>query len=89
MSETTFTAPPTTWRYRLSERTAGADAWGTGTSLEWVASSPPAPHNFDVLPPIRSFAPVWDLHHGGVGHREEGGEPVHGDAEPLPEEVSP
>ncbi len=41
-------------------RTAAADAWGTGTGLEWAASSPPPPHNFDRVPPVRSFAPMLD-----------------------------
>jgi cytochrome c oxidase subunit I len=38
---------------------AGPDPWG-GHTLEWAASSPPARHNFDVLPPIRSYAPLLD-----------------------------
>ncbi len=38
---------------------AGADPWG-GHTLEWAASSPPARHNFEVLPPIRSYAPLLD-----------------------------
>jgi cytochrome c oxidase subunit I len=40
--------------------TAAADAWDGGNSLEWAATSPPARHNFDSLPPIRSFRPVFD-----------------------------
>ena len=42
-------------------RSAPADPWGTGMSLEWATSSPPPPHNFDALPPIRSYAPLYDL----------------------------
>ncbi|MCW2953482.1 MAG: ctaD2 [Conexibacter sp.] len=38
---------------------AGPDPWG-GHSLEWATSSPPPPHNFDALPPVRSFAPLLD-----------------------------
>ena len=34
---------------------AGHDPWG-GDSLEWFALSPPDPHNFDVLPDVRSDA---------------------------------
>jgi cytochrome c oxidase subunit 1 len=49
----------------LRGRSAPADAWGTGMSLEWATSSPPPPHNFDALPPIRSYAPLYDLRHGG------------------------
>ncbi len=40
-------------------RTATADPWGANT-LEWATSSPPPPHNFDALPPIRSGRPVFD-----------------------------
>ncbi len=74
-------------RASLAPRTADADAWGTGTSLEWVASSPPALRNFAALPPIRSFAPVWDLHHGAADSPGEGGEPGHGHAEAQPQEA--
>jgi cytochrome c oxidase subunit 1 len=38
------------------------DPWG-GFSLEWTTSSPPPPHNYDRLPPIRSERPAFDLHH--------------------------
>ena len=41
---------------------AGPDPWA-GPSLEWATSSPPPPHNFDALPPIRSYAPLLDLRH--------------------------
>jgi cytochrome c oxidase subunit 1 len=43
-----------------SSRTAPADPWG-GYSLEWYTSSPPPPHNFDDLPPIRSERPMYDV----------------------------
>jgi cytochrome c oxidase subunit 1 len=43
-----------------SRRPAGDDPW-QGQTLEWATSSPPPPHNFDALPPIRSFAPLLDL----------------------------
>ena len=45
----------------LRARTAPADAWGTGMSLEWMASSPPPAHNFDAVAPVRSYAPLYDL----------------------------
>jgi cytochrome c oxidase subunit 1 len=38
---------------------AGPDPWG-GHTLEWATTSPPPPHNFDGLPPIRSYAPLLD-----------------------------
>jgi heme/copper-type cytochrome/quinol oxidase subunit 1 len=39
---------------------AGHDPWG-GESLEWFALSPPDPHNFDVLPDVRSARPMCDI----------------------------
>jgi cytochrome c oxidase subunit I+III len=39
---------------------AGHDHWG-GNSLEWFALSPPEPHNFDVLPDVRSDRPMRDI----------------------------
>jgi cytochrome c oxidase subunit 1 len=47
----------------LRARTAPADAWGAGMSLEWATTSPPPLHNFDALPPVRSYAPLYDLRH--------------------------
>jgi cytochrome c oxidase subunit 1 len=52
------------WNLVLSLRRrepAPADPWG-GQTLEWATTSPPPRHNFgEVLPPIRSFAPLLDL----------------------------
>ncbi|HWA86055.1 MAG TPA: cytochrome c oxidase subunit I [Opitutus sp.] len=39
---------------------AGDNPWDAWT-LEWATTSPPAVHNFDALPPIRSRRPLWDL----------------------------
>ena len=52
-------------------RIAPADPWGAN-SLEWYTSSPPPPHNFDELPPIRSERPLYDL-------RREAAAPAAGD----------
>ncbi|HEY2535973.1 MAG TPA: cbb3-type cytochrome c oxidase subunit I [Solirubrobacteraceae bacterium] len=41
-------------------RPAGDNPWDAHT-LEWATSSPPPRHNFDALPPIRSYAPLLDL----------------------------
>lgn len=38
--------------------TADADPSGRGLTLEWVAPSPPPPHNFEVLPPVSSAHPL-------------------------------
>jgi heme/copper-type cytochrome/quinol oxidase subunit 1 len=46
---------------------AGHDPWG-GESLEWFALSPPDPHNFDVLPDVRSPRPMRDIREA-IGHR--------------------
>ncbi|MBX6356787.1 MAG: cytochrome c oxidase subunit I [Micromonosporaceae bacterium] len=40
-------------------RPAPDDPWG-GDTLEWVASSPPRPYNFPVIPRVRSLHPAWD-----------------------------
>ncbi len=40
-------------------RTAPDDPWD-GYTLEWATTSPPPHHNFDRLPPIRSYRPVFD-----------------------------
>jgi cytochrome c oxidase subunit I len=48
--------------FRTSRRgvRVGNDPWQANT-LEWYATSPPPPHNFDDLPPITSARPVYDL----------------------------
>jgi cytochrome c oxidase subunit 1 len=42
-----------------SEPTHEADPWD-GFTLEWKASSPPAPYNFAEIPTVRSRRPLWD-----------------------------
>jgi len=49
------------WVSLRRPREAEADAWGSGSSLEWAAASPPPVHNFDVVPEVRSFRPVYDV----------------------------
>jgi heme/copper-type cytochrome/quinol oxidase subunit 1 len=49
------------WRSRRLRVAAGPDPW-EAQSLEWFTSSPPPRFNFDALPPVRSYHPVWDLH---------------------------
>ena len=46
---------------------AGHDPWG-GDTLEWFTLSPPEPHNFDVLPDVRSPRPLRDIR-VAIGHR--------------------
>jgi heme/copper-type cytochrome/quinol oxidase subunit 1 len=46
---------------------AGHDPWG-GETLEWFTLSPPEPHNFDVLPDVRSPRPLRDIR-AAIGHR--------------------
>jgi heme/copper-type cytochrome/quinol oxidase subunit 1 len=46
---------------------AGHDPWA-GDTLEWFTLSPPEPHNFDVLPDVRSPRPLRDIREA-IGHR--------------------
>lgn len=46
---------------------AGHDQWGAD-SLEWFTLSPPEPHNFDVLPDVRSARPLRDIREA-IGQR--------------------
>ena len=49
------------WSLRHGEA-AGDNPWNAWT-LEWLASSPPAYHNFEQVPYVRSRRPLWDLMH--------------------------
>jgi heme/copper-type cytochrome/quinol oxidase subunit 3 len=41
---------------------AGDNPWDAWT-LEWATTSPPPPHNFERVPPVRGRRPLWDLAH--------------------------
>jgi cytochrome c oxidase subunit 1 len=43
---------------------AEADAWGTGQTLEWMCSSPPAPGDFAELVTVTSAEPLLDAADG-------------------------
>jgi heme/copper-type cytochrome/quinol oxidase subunit 1 len=47
-------------RSRVEEKPAPPDPW-RGETLEWLTTSPPPPHNFDVLPDVRSANPMSDI----------------------------
>ena len=60
---------------------AGHDPWG-GDSLEWFALSPPDPHNFDVLPDVRSARPMRDIREA-IAHRTSGSETPAPERQPV------
>lgn len=58
------------------------DPWDAST-LEWATTSPPAVHNFDNIPVVKSRIPLWtDKYPDVYGHESEPGE--HGDPD-LPD----
>ena len=60
---------------------AGHDPWG-GDSLEWFALSPPDPHNFDVLPDVRSARPMRDIREA-IAHRTSHAERPAAERQPV------
>jgi heme/copper-type cytochrome/quinol oxidase subunit 1 len=61
---------------------AGHDPW-RGETLEWLTLSPPPPHNFDVVPDVRSAEPMRDIRDAvrrrqapSRAQKAESGEPV-------------
>ena len=60
---------------------AGHDPWG-GDSLEWLALSPPDPHNFDLLPDVRSARPMRDIR-VAIAHRADRAELPARESQPI------
>jgi heme/copper-type cytochrome/quinol oxidase subunit 1 len=60
---------------------AGHDPW-RGDSLEWFALSPPEPHNFDVLPDVRSPRPLRDIR-AAIDHRTARAEAQTRESQPV------
>jgi cytochrome c oxidase subunit 1 len=69
----------------IASRTGGAraghDQWG-GDSLEWFTLSPPEPHNFDVLPDVRSDRPMRDIREA-IAHRTRRAERAAAETQPV------
>jgi cytochrome c oxidase subunit I len=59
---------------------AGDNPWN-GWTLEWATTSPPAPHNFDRVPPVRGRRPLWDLAQSQIAQSQIGT----GSAQPAPD----
>ncbi len=60
---------------------AGHDPWG-GDSLEWFTLSPPEPHNFDVLPDVRSTRPMRDIR-AAIANRGAGAQAPADERQPV------
>jgi heme/copper-type cytochrome/quinol oxidase subunit 1 len=66
---------------RTNGPAAGHDPWG-GETLEWFALSPPEPHNFDVLPDVRSPRPLRDIREA-IAHRTRRSEQAARESQPV------
>ncbi len=66
---------------RVNGPTAGHDPWG-GDTLEWFTLSPPDPHNFDVLPDVRSTRPMRDIRLA-IAHRSARDEDPARESQPV------
>ncbi len=60
---------------------AGHDPWH-GETLEWFTLSPPEPHNFDVLPDVRSARPMRDIREA-IAHRSSPDEQPARESQPV------
>jgi heme/copper-type cytochrome/quinol oxidase subunit 1 len=60
---------------------AGHDPWH-GETLEWFTLSPPEPHNFDVLPDVRSARPMRDVR-AAIAHRSSRDEQPARESQPV------
>jgi cytochrome c oxidase subunit 1 len=60
---------------RVNGAEAGHDPWG-GDTLEWFTLSPPEPHNFDVLPDVRSTRPMRDIREAIANRTARGEQPA-------------
>jgi cytochrome c oxidase subunit 1 len=61
------------WHNGLVAR--GHDPW-QGSTLEWFATSPPPPHNFDAVPDVRSAEPLHDIRDSIRARSAAGASPV-------------
>ena len=66
---------------RANGPAAGHDPWG-GETLEWFTLSPPEPHNFDVLPDVRSARPLRDIREA-IGNRTRRAESSARESQPV------
>jgi heme/copper-type cytochrome/quinol oxidase subunit 1 len=66
---------------RESGARAGHDPWG-GDTLEWFAPAPPPPHNFDVVPDVRSDRPMRDIRLA-IAHRTSRSEDAARESQPV------
>jgi cytochrome c oxidase subunit I len=69
-------------------RRAGHDPWGAST-LEWFALSPPPPHNFDVVPDVRSAEPMREIREAVRARAEMFEPPALARTEPVGDEQEP
>jgi cytochrome c oxidase subunit I len=60
---------------------AGPDPWH-GATLEWLSTSPPPPHNFDVVPDVRSGEPMRDIREAIAERPSSEARPAASEAEP-------